>query len=259
MDLGISGRTAIVTASSKGIGRECAFALAREGANIVLCARNAAQLEQTASELADAIGPERVLAVQADVSSEQDLRHLVQAALDRFSAIDILVFIGGSPKRGGFNDISADDLRSAFDMTVIPAWHLLKLVVPYMRQRKWGRIVTVQSRSVKEPIPDLVSSVGTRPGVAGLFKYVADEAAADGVLLNVIVPGRIETDRFDAGAATSSMGRDAYTQKKLSDLPVGRFGLPSEIADAVCFLASERASYITGAALKVDGGVIRAL
>lgn len=259
MDMGISGRTAIITASSKGIGRECAFALAREGANVVLCARNADQLAQTANALKDLVGEERVLAIQADVTKEADLNNLITAALGHFKAVDILVYIGGSPKRGGFNDINTNDLRAAFEMTVIPAWQLLQLVVPGMRERGWGRVITVQSRSVKEPVPDLVSSVATRPGVASLFKYVADEAAADGVLLNVIVPGRIETDRFNSGAAAATIGREAYIQKKLADLPIGRFGAPNEIADAVCFLSSERASYITGAALKVDGGVIRAL
>ncbi|MAL01649.1 MAG: 3-oxoacyl-ACP reductase [Alcaligenaceae bacterium] len=259
MDLGIAGKTAVITASSKGIGKECAWALAREGANVVVCARNVAQLEQTAQELAAEFGSDRVLAVPTDIMVQGDLDRLVTAVNERFGSVDILVYITGSPKRGGFSELTADDLRAAFEMTVIPAWQLLHLVLPSMREQGWGRIVTVQSRSVKEPIPNLVSSIATRPGVAGLFKYVADEVAADGVLLNVIVPGRIETDRFRAGVEGASAGQDAYVQSKLSDLPVGRFGRPQEIADTVCFLSSERASYISGSAIKVDGGVIRAL
>jgi 3-oxoacyl-[acyl-carrier protein] reductase len=127
-----------------------------------------------------------------------------------------------------------------------------------MRARKWGRVVTVQARSVREPIPDLVTSVATRPGVAALFKYLANEVAADGVLLNTILPGRINTDRFRQGAAIARSGVDQYVQQKLADIPVRRLGEAAEIADAVCFLVSDRASYISGAALQVDGGVIRA-
>jgi 3-oxoacyl-[acyl-carrier protein] reductase len=259
MDLGIRGRTALVTASSKGIGKQCALILAAEGARVVMCARGPEQLGSAAKDVAEIAGADQVLAVPADLSKADDIAALCHAARSRFDAIDILIFIGGSPKRGGFAAVNDADLRDAFDLTVMAAFRLLTEVLPGMRARKWGRIVTVQARSVREPNPDLVTSAATRPGVAGLFKYVANEVAADGVLVNTVLPGRINTDRFRQGVAMASTGGEQYLHQKLSDIPVGRLGDADEVANAVCFLASERASYINGVALSVDGGVIKAI
>ena len=259
MDLGLKGKTVLVTASSNGIGKQCALALAAEGARIILCGRDAGRLAAAADEVSQRAGDGNVLAVQADLSSAADIDRLCDAGRARFGQIDILVFIGGSPKRGGFSDVTEADLLEAFDVTVMAAFRLTRNLVPDMRRRKWGRVVTVQARSVREPIPDLVTSVATRPGVAGLFKYLANEAAADGVLVNVIVPGRINTDRFKKGAQEAKAGEDSYVKMKVGDIPVGRLGESHEIASAVCFLVSEQASYINGVALQVDGGVIKAI
>jgi 3-oxoacyl-[acyl-carrier protein] reductase len=259
MELGITGKVALVTASSDGIGKQCALTLAGEGAKLVLCARGEERLNAAVKEVGAIAGAENVLGVRADISQEADIKALCEKACATFGRIDILIFIGGSPKRGGFGAVTVDDLRQAFEMTVVAAFRFLSEVLPGMRARKWGRIVTVQARSVREPIPDLVTSVATRPGVAGLFKYVANEAAADGVLVNTIVPGRINTDRFRQGAAMASAGADQYVRNKIAEIPVGRLGEGQEIANAVCFLVSERASYINGAALQVDGGVIKAI
>lgn len=259
MDLGIAGKTVLVTASSKGIGKQCALALAAEGARIILCARTPERLHAAAEEVADIAGSDNVLAVPADLGRPEDIDRLCEAGRARFGAIDILVYIGGSPKRGGFDAVSEEDLREAFEISVLPAFRLLRNLLPDMRRRQWGRVVTVQSRSVREPIPDLLTSVATRPGVAGMFKYLANEVAADGVLMNVIVPGRINTDRFNKGAAEASAGAADYVKKKIADIPVGRLGEPEEIANAVCFLVSAKASYVNGAALQVDGGVVRAI
>lgn len=258
MDLGITGRTALVTASSKGIGQACALELAKQGANVVMCARGQAPLEAAADAVRAVAQGGQVLALPADLTREADIDALVGAAQRQFGGVDILVSIGGSPKRGGFAAITEQDLRDAFEMSVIAAFRLLHRVLPGMRAQGWGRVVTVQSRSVREPIPDLVTSVATRPGVNGLFKYLSKEVAADGVLLNTIVPGRIMTDRFKGGQVHAGDSQ-AYTAGKLAGIPVGRFGQPEEIAAAVAFLCSERASYINGAALQVDGGVINAL
>jgi len=259
VDLGLKGKTALVTASSKGIGKQCALALAAEGANVVICARGGEQLEQTAHEVAAVAGADRVLAVAADLSRAEDIERLCHAARAKFGAIDVLVYIGGSPHRGGFQAVTEDHLRQAFDLTVMPAFRLLREVVPQMQERGWGRVVTVQSRAVREPIPDLFTSVATRPGVAGMFKYLANEVARDGVLVNVVVPGRIDTARFQKGAEQAAAGAEAYVQMKVADIPVRRLGQAKEIASAVCFLVSDQASYINGAALQVDGGVIRAI
>ncbi len=259
MELNIRNKVALVTASSDGIGKQCALALAREGARLVMCARGPEKLNAAAKEVEAIAGSENVLAIPTDLSKAVDIEALCQAAQSKFGSIDILVFIGGSPKRGGLDAIAETDLLAAFEITVLAAFRLLKHVLPGMRTRKWGRVVTVQARSVREPIPDLVTSVATRPGVAGLFKYIANEAAKDGVLVNTVLPGRINTDRFQQGAASAASGEDEYVRRKLGDIPIGRLGEAEEVANAVCFLVSERASYINGISLSVDGGVIKAI
>lgn len=258
MDLGIRGKTALVTASSKGIGLQCALALAAEGARIVLNARSPGPLQKAASEVEAVAGKGNVLAVAADLAIPTDIDRLRLSATERFGAIDICVFIGGSPRRGGTDEITEGDLMEAFQTSVMAGFRLARHVLPPMRARGWGRLVTVQSRSVREPIPSLLTSAATRPGMAGLFKYLANEAAGDGVTVNTIVPGRIDTDRFQRGVERAGSGAQAYLAQKLAEVPAGRLGRAAEIADAVCFLASQRASYINGAALQVDGGAIRA-
>ena len=258
MDLGIRGRVALVTASSKGIGRQCALALAAEGARIVLCARTAETLEATRAEVAAVAGADNVHAAVADLSKAADIERLCNDAAARFGKVDICVFIGGSPQRGGFDAITDEHLIEAFELSVLAGMRLARRLLPGMRERRWGRMVTVQSRAVREPIPQLLTSAATRPGVAGLFKYLSNEAAADGVLINTIVPGRINTERFHKGAAMAAGGTEAYIKGKLGELPIARLGEAQEIADAVCFLVSERASYINGASLQVDGGAIKA-
>lgn len=260
MDLGIRGRTALITASSNGIGKRCALTLAAEGVKLVLCARGRERLEAAASEVAAIAGADNVLALTADIGKTDDIERVCREGEAKFGGIDILVFIGGSPKRGAPAVVNEADLRDAFELTVVPAFTLTRLLVPGMRKRGWGRVVTVQARSVREPIEDLVTSSATRPGVAGLFKYLANEVAGDGVTVNTIVPGRINTERFRAGAEYAAKVGDAtYMKDKVGGIPVGRLGEPQEVADAVCYLASMRASYINGAALQVDGGVIRAI
>ncbi|MDX3904656.1 MAG: SDR family oxidoreductase [Pigmentiphaga sp.] len=259
MAFDLTGRTALVTASSKGIGKACALQLASQGANVVMCARGADLLAQATEEVRAAARGGAVWSMPADLTSHDDILRLADAIDAKHGGVDVLVAIGGSPKRGGFDEIDEDDLRAAFEMSVIAITRLLKRLLPGMRARGWGRIVTVQSRSVREPIPDLVTSAATRPGVHGLFKYLSKEVAADGVLLNTIVPGRIMTDRFRGGQAHAGDQAAEYTKNKLSGIPVGRFGEPEDIAAAVGFLCSNEASYINGVALPVDGGVINGL
>lgn len=258
MDLGIGGRTAIITAASRGIGRATAFALAREGVNLVICARGDEELQKVAAEIRTETGA-RVLAHRADVTVAADIDALVGKAMSEFGGVDILVAIGGSPQRGAFSEISESELREGFEMIVIPLFRLVLAVLPEMRKKKWGRIVTVQARSVREPIPLLTVSNSTRPGAAGLMKSLSQEAAGEGVLFNTVLPGRILTDRFIQGAERSALGRDQYMKTQTAELPTGRLGEAHEIADAVAFLVSERASYINGVVLPVDGGLIRSI
>ena len=254
MDLGISGKTAMVTAASRGIGYACAETLGQEGAHVVICARGTAALTQAAERIREKTGT-RVLAHPADVTKAEDIARLTELAVTEFGGVDMLVAIGGSPPRGSFAETDEVRLKQGFDMTVLALYRLIHAVLPHMRARKWGRIVAVQSRSVKEPIPALTVSNATRPGAAGLLKDLSQELGRDGILLNTVLPGRILTDRLrEAGTADSS-----YLERQASELPIGRLGSAQEVADAIVFLASERASYITGVTLAVDGGLIRSI
>ena len=254
MDLGLAGKTAIVTAASQGIGRACAASLAAEGANVVICARREAELKKTAEEL----GP-RVIAEPADVTSADDIERLVARTVESFGGVDILVAIGGSPRYGAFDAMSDEDFVQAFEMTVLATVRMIRAVVPHMRKNRWGRIVTLQSRSVKEPIPNLAVSNAARPGVAGLIKHMSQELAAEGILLNTIAPGRIRTDRFREGARSSGMDEADYYRERAADLPIRRLGEAEEVADVITFLVSERASYVNGVTIAVDGGLIQSV
>jgi 3-oxoacyl-[acyl-carrier protein] reductase len=258
MDLGLRGRTALITASSRGIGYACAETLSKEGANVVICARQTAPLEEAAARIRDATQGQ-VLSQQADVTSLSDIEQLTAAACSKFGGIDILVAIGGSPPRGAFLQIDEMRLHQAFEMTVLPLFRLVKAVLPAMQGKKWGRIITVQSRSVKEPIPALTASNATRPGAAGLLKDLSQDVARDGILFNTVLPGRILTDRFRQGSDLADQNHQSYLDKQAAELPLGRLGTAQEIADVVAFLASERASYINGVTLAVDGGLIRSI
>jgi 3-oxoacyl-[acyl-carrier protein] reductase len=254
MDLGIRGKTAMVTAASRGIGYACAETLAQEGAHVVICARGTAALTQAAERIRDKTGA-RVLAYPADVTKVEDIQRVTEVAVAEFGSVDMLVAIGGSPPRGSFAETDEIRLKQGFDMTVLALYRLIHAVLPHMRARKWGRIVAVQSRSVKEPIPALTVSNATRPGAAGLLKDLSQELARDGILLNTVLPGRILTDRLREAATTDQ----SYLERQALELPIGRLGFAQEVADAIVFLASERASYINGVTLAVDGGLIRSI
>jgi 3-oxoacyl-[acyl-carrier protein] reductase len=254
MDLGIRGKTAMVTAASRGIGYACAETLAQEGAHVVICARGTAALTQAAERIRDKTGA-RVLAHPADVTKVEDIQRITEVAVAEFGSVDMLVAIGGSPPRGSFAETDEIRLKQGFDMTVLALYRLIHAILPHMRARKWGRIVAVQSRSVKEPIPALTVSNATRPGAAGLLKDLSQELARDGILLNTVLPGRILTDRLREAATTDQ----SYLERQALELPIGRLGFAQEVADAIVFLASERASYINGVTLAVDGGLIRSI
>jgi len=254
MDLGIRDKTAMVTAASRGIGYACAETLAQEGAHVVICARGMTALSQAADRIRDKTGA-RVLAHPADVTKVEDIERITELAVTEFGSVDMLVAIGGSPPRGSFAETDEIRLKQGFDMTVVALYRLIHAVLPHMRARKWGRIVAVQSRSVKEPIPALTVSNATRPGAAGLLKDLSQELARDGILLNTVLPGRILTDRLREAAKTDQ----SYLERQALELPIGRLGFAQEVADAIVFLASERASYINGVTLAVDGGLIRSI
>lgn len=258
MDLGLKGRAALVTAASKGMGRACALGLAAEGARVAMCARTESELRTAAEEVRARTGAE-VLAVPADVTRAAEVKALVARVVGAFGGVDVLVANAGGPPRGYFDELTDEQWQGAFELSLLSTVRLIREVLPSMRQRKWGRIVTIQSSSVKQPIAGLLLSNAVRPGVAGLVKTLASELGKDNVLINTVCPGRIMTDRFLGGAKQAGLPVEQFLARQSAEVPLGRIGAPEEFANVVVFLASEKASYVTGVTLQVDGGLVRGL
>ncbi|HWN14217.1 MAG TPA: SDR family oxidoreductase [Candidatus Dormibacteraeota bacterium] len=262
MDLGIKGKTALVVAASKGMGRASALGLAAEGARVVMCARGEAALEDAAAEVKRQTGAD-VVALVADASRAADISRVVAEANRAFGGVDILVANVGGPPPGPFEAMTDEQWKTAFEQVHLSTVRFIREVLPHMKQARWGRILAIQSSSVKQPVDGLVLSNGIRPGIAGLFKTLAGDLAPHGITVNLVLPGRIMTDRFrehQTDRATRS-GVTLEKQMELSsaDIPMGRIGTPEEFAAMVVFLASARASYVTGTAVQVDGGLIRSV
>jgi 3-oxoacyl-[acyl-carrier protein] reductase len=258
MDLGLTGRVALVTAASKGMGKASAMGLAAEGAKVVMCARTESDLKNAAEEIRAKTKAE-VLAMPADVTRKDDVTALVDRAIKAFGHIDILVANAGGPPRGYFEDMTDEQWQGAFDVSLLSVVRLVRAVLPSMKARRWGRILTIQSVSVKQPIPELLLSNAVRPGVAGMMKTLAGQLGKDGITVNTVCPGKIMTDRFLGGQKISGLSREEYLARAVEDVPVRRVGTPEEFANVIVFLASERASYVTGVSVQVDGGLVRGL
>ncbi len=262
MDLGISNKVALVAAASKGFGRAIAHGLAAEGCRVAICARGQDTLQQAADEIHAQTGA-AVLPIVADVTRTDDCTRFVDAAVQRWEQVDILVTNSGGPAPGDFDDFADDAWHAAFESTLLNVVRLVRLCVPHMQKQKWGRIVNVQSVSVKQPIEGLLLSNSIRPGAIGLCKTLANELGPHGILVNSILPGSHDTDRIRELVARRA--RDNHTKpdeemrKLTASIPVGRLGQPEELANVVVFLCSQRASNVTGAALAVDGGACRAI
>jgi 3-oxoacyl-[acyl-carrier protein] reductase len=260
VDLGLRDRVALVAASSKGLGRASALALAREGARVTICARTEAELATAAEEIREQTGAE-VLAVPADLNTAEGVRAVVTATIERFGGVDVLVANSGGPPPGKFADLDDEQWRRAFETVTLGFVRFLREVTPHMRSRRWGRVIGIQSSSVKEPVGHIDLSNGIRPGVAGLMKAVMPDLAEDRITINLVLPGRFLTSRIHPALANRSPEVDKVVQEQLApvaaQIPLGRLGEPIELGNVVAFLASEQASYITGAVYQVDGGLIR--
>jgi 3-oxoacyl-[acyl-carrier protein] reductase len=257
MDLGLKNKAALVTAASKGMGKACALGLAAEGARVLMCARTARDIEAAAEEVRGRTGVE-VVAMVADVTRAADIAALGARAREAFGGVDILIANSGGPPRADFEQTTDEQWHAAFDVSVLSVVRLIREVLPTMRARGWGRILTIQSVSVRQPVEGLVLSNGVRPGVAGLVKTLSEELGRDGITINVLCPGKIMTDRFLGGVARSGLPAEEYVRRAAVDVPLQRIGTPEEFASVAVFLASERASYVTGTALQIDGGLVRA-
>ena len=256
MDLGIRGKSALVTAASKGMGKATAMALAAEGVRILMCARTAADIKAAAEEVRTKTGVE-VIDMVADVTKKDDVDRLIKRADEAFGGVDILVANAGGPPRGNLEEMTDEQWYGAFEVSTLSVVRLVRGVVPSMKQKRWGRILTIQSVSVKQPVPGLLLSNAVRPGVAGMAKTLSEELGKHNITINVVCPGKIMTDRLLGGAKQAGIPREEFLAKAGLDVPLGRVGTPEEFANVMVFLASERASYVTGVALQVDGGLIR--
>lgn len=262
MDMGIEGKVGIVAASSKGLGKAVAMGLAREGVNVVVCARNRDELNQTAEEISSETGSE-VLAVPCDVSNKDEIEHVVSETASKFSTVDIMVNNAGGPPVGTFEEHSLETWQKAVELNLYSTITFSKLVIPYMKKNGWGRIVNMTSYSVKQPVDGLILSNSVRAGVTGLTKSMSNELGQYGILVNNVCPGRIHTDRITQLAEEKAKRSGTTLEEALESMndgvPLGRVGKPEEFADLVVFLASERASYITGDSILIDGGLSRGL
>jgi 3-oxoacyl-[acyl-carrier protein] reductase len=260
MDLQLRGKTAIVLAASKGLGKACAMALAAEGADVVIGARDARVLEAAASEIRSA-GGGRVSAVPVDVNVPQDMERIVSTALDAYGRIDILVNNAGGPPFGPFDSFDDGAWQAAFDLNLLSVVRCSRLVIPHMKSTGSGRIINIVSLSVKTFLENSVLSTSMRMGVVGMAKILSNELGPFNITVNNVAPGLILTDRVkDTVAYQVSAGAtiEELLAERVKSIPVGRIGKPEELAALVAFLASPLAAYITGTTIQIDGGSVRA-
>jgi len=250
VDLGIEGRVALVMGASKGIGHAIAHALAREGAKVALVSRSRERLEAAADRIEG-----ETAAFEYDTAHLDRLPQLPAEVAETLGPVEILVTNTGGPPMGAALDHEIDEWRAAYDSLVLAPVLLIEAVLPGMRERGWGRIVNVGSSSTAEPIPGLTLSNSHRPGLIGFLKTIAREVAGEGITVNDVATGRFATDRL----ASNWGGEDNMREHAAKDVPAGRLGEPEEYGDLVAFLASDRAAYITGTSIPIDGGLLRSV
>jgi 3-oxoacyl-[acyl-carrier protein] reductase len=257
MDLSITGRTAVVCASTSGLGEAIARALAAEGTQVVVSGRRGERARQIAGELPSAVG------VEVDLTDPAGTERLLAAAREAFGEVDILVLNGPGPKAGPAAKVTEPDVDAAIDALLRPHVRLVSAVLPGMRERRWGRVLAVGSSGISAPLPNLALSNLGRAALAGYLKTLAAEVAADGVTVNLLLPGRIATDRAEAldqgRAERSGRSVDDVREESRAEIPAGRYGDPAEFGSVGAFLCSAQASYVTGTAVRCDGGLVRSL
>jgi len=262
MDLGLADRPALVAAASRGLGRACAVALGREGAALAICARDEGELKATRDEIAEETGA-TVVAIPADVSQEEEAIRFVKEGTEALGGCQILVANSGGPRIGKFDELSDEDFRAALELNYFSTIRMAREALPSMRKAGYGRLVVIGSLAIKQPVANLLLSNSIRAGVAGWAKTLADEVGPDGITVNVVLPGMLLSDRvrFLIQQRADEAGRsfDDQVEHESQSMPLRRLGDPQELGDVVAFLASERASYLTGCFIQVDGGMYRGL
>lgn len=265
MDLGLTEKTAVVCAASGGLGKAAALALAQAGARVTICSRDEERVTAAAAEIVREAGrsEKTVLPVVADLSKAEEIDALLKASVRAFGQIDILVTNSGGPPSGGFPELSDEQWQTGFDRNLMSVIRSIRGVIPMMQKNGWGRIINITSLTVKQPVNDLIVSSVLRPGILGLSKILANLYAKDGITVNSIAPGFIMTGRqHELGKIRSEkqgISFEEYVRNSSADIPAGRFGRPEELASVIAFLASEKASYINGATIGVDGGFVKGL
>lgn len=260
MDLQLTGKTALVLAASKGLGKACAAALAAEGVDVIIGAREMTALEATAAELRG-LGKSKVLAIPVDVTRPEQVSAMIDTAAATFGKIDILVNNAGGPPFGKFESFDDAAWQAAFELTLLSTVRFCRLVVPHMRPTGSGRIINITSLSVKTWLANSILSTSLRLGVIGMAKMLSGELGPDNITVNNIAPGMIMTDRLRHTMSPASPGAPSFEvqlAQRTREIPLGRIGKPEELAALVAFLASPLAGYITGATIPVDGGAIKA-
>lgn len=253
MELGLKNKIAFVAASSQGLGKSVALELAMEGAKVIICGRNKEKLEHTKLEIEKQSNGE-VLALAGDLSIAVEREQLIKKTLEAYNSIDILVTNTGGPPAGKFEELTQEDWDNAYKNLLQSVIGLINGFLPGMKQQGWGRIISITSMAVKQPVNNLILSNSVRASVVGLIKTLSTEFAKHNITVNNVMPGYTETERLK-----ELMENNPSFASAKSEIPSGRFGTPEEFAAAVTFLASERASYITGVSLAVDGGWIKSL
>ncbi|MDX1542796.1 MAG: SDR family oxidoreductase [Christiangramia sp.] len=253
MDFGLKNKIAFVGASSQGLGKSVAMELALEGANVIINGRDKETLEKTKEEIASASNTE-VMAVAGDLANAEDRKQIVAEIMDKFGHIDILVTNTGGPPSGKFEDFEQEDWDKAYQLLLGSAVSIMRSFIPGMKEQNWGRIISITSQAVKQPVENLILSNSVRASVAGLTKTLAGEVGEYNITVNNVMPGYTNTQRLK-----NLMDKNPDMENEKKDIPLRRFGEPEEFAAAVTFLASERASYITGVSLAVDGGWIKSI
>ena len=260
MDLSIKGKNAIVCASSQGLGKSAAVDLAKEGVNLAICSRNKDKINLVKEEI-EQTSDVKVVAIEADLSSKKDISALFQEAKKELKTIDILINNNGGPPPSTFEELTDEDWQKTFNSTMMSAIRLSRLVLPDMKKNKWGRIINISSVSVKTPVNGLFLSNSIRMGVLGWAKALSDEVAPHGITVNSVCPGTTKTERIEQilNAQSESSGKDKseIEEAMANSIPMLRIGEASDLSALITFLASEKASYMTGLAVQVDGGSAR--